>query len=246
MLKINKFYRRGYNGEDIIQERVLENQTWRMVTEHVPNNVVNEQISNRALVIGNGQQRLDFKQLEQLVGHHSGLLGAQTLQIYGCNALYRDINPDFLVVTSREMAREVVDTGYTKDNVVYTRVDITLEFPKEFYLIPHDLYADAGTTALYLACFDGHKTVFMLGFDNQDTPGINNNVYAGTPGYDPRKFDVPDIKWINNKTEVFRTYNDVDFVIVTLVGQSPLPKQWKDLTNVRQINYRDFTTTADL
>jgi hypothetical protein len=45
----------------------------------------------------------------------------------------------------------------TDNNIVYSRVDISLEFPRKFYLIPHDPYADSGSTAVYLAAFDGHK-----------------------------------------------------------------------------------------
>ncbi len=55
MLKLtSKLYRTDYTGEDIIQERVLQDGEWVSTTEHVPNNVINNQISNRAVVLGNG------------------------------------------------------------------------------------------------------------------------------------------------------------------------------------------------
>ena len=244
MLKINKLYRKSYTGEEIIAKRYLENGVWTTVTQRVPSNVTNNQISNRAVVFGNGISRSTFNS-DHVIDHKSGLLGADTLQTYACNAFYRDYTPDFLVVTDRRIADEIVKNKYT-NNITYARVDITLEFPKKFYLIPHDVYADAGTTALYLAAFDGHKRVYMLGFDGQDTSGHNNNVYAGTAGYDPVKFNVSDEKWVNNQLAVFNTYDDVDFVHVSETGRATIPESWKYCTNLRRISYRDMVLEADL
>jgi hypothetical protein len=60
MLKLNELYRRGYTGEEIIAKRYLENGIWTTVTERVPSNVTNNQISNRAAVFGNGHGRDKF------------------------------------------------------------------------------------------------------------------------------------------------------------------------------------------
>ena len=240
-----KLYRSGYTGEDIVQDRTLIGGKWETTTEYVPNNVINNQISNRAVVFGNGTGRLDFP-IQHILSKKSGLLGADSLQSYACNAFYRDHTTDFLVVSSRVIADEVVKSGYTKDNIVYTRVDISLEFPKNFYLIPHDPYADAGTTAAYLAAFDGHKKIYLLGFNGQSQQGINDNIYAGTSGYDAKDADVSDLKWIANITALCKIYNDVDFVRVTESGRRSTPDLWKSLTNLRQISFRDFVLEADL
>lgn len=245
MLKLSKRYRKGYTGEEIIQERVFSSGQWHSTTEHVPNNIINNQISNRAVVFGNGPTRALFD-TAHLLKHKSGLLGADTLQSYGCNAIYRDHTVDFLVCADRRVAKELVDSGYTADNIVYTRVDISLEFPKNFYLIPHDPYADAGTTAMYIAAFDGHKKIYLLGFDGQDTPGYNSNIYAGTNGYDSVRSDVPGVKWIENAGTLFRIYNDVEFVWVTHYGTSPVHENWKFCPNLRQIGFREFVLEADL
>jgi len=245
MLKLNKLHRRGYIGEDIIARRTLENGQWTTVTEHVPSKVTNSQISNRAVVFGNGVHRKEFDPA-LILNKRSGLLGMYTLQTYACNAFYRDYTPDFLVVTDRIIAAELANTNFVKDNIVYTRVDITLEFPKKFYLIPHDIYADAGTTALYLAAFDGHKRIYMLGFDGQDNPKCNNNVYAGTNGYDPLRFTVSSDKWADNQKMLFDTYDDVDFVHVSQTGRMRIPESWKYCTNLRRISFRDFVLEADL
>ena len=246
MLHLNsKLYRAGYTGEDIIQERVLTNGVWDTTTEHVPNNVINNQISNRAVVFGNGTGRQGMP-IQHILNKKSGLLGAGTLQSYACNAFYREYTPNFLVVTTRQLAEEISRSPYTNTNIVYTRVDISLEFPRKFYLIPHDPYGDAGTTAAYIAAFDGHKKIYLIGFNGQDTPGVNNNIYAGTNGYDAVDHHVSDQKWIANIAKLCSVYDDVDFVRVTDSGRRSTPEAWKSLTNLRQINFRGLVTEADL
>ena len=245
MLKISKRFRSSYFSEGIITERVYENGQWNNTVETIENAVTNNQISNQAVVFGNGLSRKRFD-CSLIINHLSGILGSKTLQTYGCNAIYRDYTVDFLVVLDRIIAMEVMNSGYNHQNIVYTRVLNTLEFPKQFYLVPNDPYADAGTTAAYLAAFDGHKKIFLLGFDGQDTPGFNNNIYAGTNGYDPAIFDTTDEIWSSNMFEVFSAYDDVDFVIVSEAGKSPIPDSWKYLVNVRRISFRDFVLEADL
>jgi len=246
MLKLtSKLYRKDYTGEDIIQERALQDGQWISTTEHVPNNVINNQISDRAVVFGNGESRLSFN-VAHLLNKKSGLLGADTLQSYACNAFYRDYTPDFLVVTSRIIADELEKTTYPTDNIVYTRVDISLEFPRKFYLIPHDPYADAGATAAYIACFDGHKKIYLLGCEGQHEPNYNSNVYAGTLGYAGKNSDMLGNNWEESYLQLFRVYDDVDFVLVTPTGRYTVKDSWKFSTNFRQISYRDMVLEADL
>lgn len=245
MLKLNKRYRSEYENETIVIERVYEAGQWTSTTETVPNSVTNNQISDQAVVYGNGLSRVPFN-TDLITNHKGGLLGAKTLQTYGCNAIYRDIKVDFLISTDRAITAEIASSGYYVNNIVYTRVQNTLEFPKLFYLIPNDIYADAGTTAIYIAAFDGHKKIFLLGFDGQDTPGFNHNIYAGTNAYDAKNATISDEKWIANRTEVFSVYDDVDFVLVTETGRTIVPEPWKYLTNVRQISFQNFITEVSL
>lgn len=244
MLKIAKSYRKDYTGEDIIVERKKEGNRWYQTIETVPNSVTNNQISNRAVVIGNSPERLGFN-LDHLK-NPSGLLGAKTLQTYGCNALYRDFTPDFLVAVGTEITKELASSEYVTNNIVYTSAIHLLEYPNKFYLIPFNPYADAGTTAAYIAAFDGHKKIYLLGFSEQDTPGTNVNVYAGTNAYGDVDADVGSYKWTTNQKELFNLYDDVDFVWVTQYGRSPVPESHKYCVNFRQISMRDFVLEADL
>lgn len=246
MLQLSRKYRRGYTGEDIIVERKHEGQKWWDVTESVANAVTNNQISNRAVIIGNSPGRLDFD-LNNLK-KSSGLLGAKTLQTYGCNALYRDFATDFLVATGNNgIIEEIANSSYASDHIVYTNSIHLLEHPGKFYLIPYDPYADAGTTAAYIAAFDGHKKIYMLGFDGYDLPGHNSNVYADTNGYDSKwGFDVEGDKLINNRVQLCNVYSDVDFVWVTVRGRNTMPEPLKWVNNFRQISFRDLVLECDL
>ena len=119
--------------------------------------------------------------------------------------------------------------------------------PGKFYLIPQDPGWNSGTLATYLAAFDGHTTIYLLGFDGQDTPGCNYNVYAGTANYqhatmaqaDPAFFDIS-MKYI------FDLYDNVDFVRVMPTQASAMPESWKYTTNLRQISFRQYVLEADL
>jgi hypothetical protein len=244
MLIPHKKYRSDYTGEKIVTERTHLHGVWHDVYEFIPNAVTNNQISNCAAVIGNGPTRLTFD-LNNLK-NYSGLLGATTLQTYGCNALYRDFTPDFLVaIGNNGIIDEIADSRYHRSNIVYSNAIHMLEHPNKFYLIPYDPYADAGTTAIYIAAFDGHKKIFLLGFEGQDTPGVNVNVYANTNGYDRTKVAVSDIDqvWIKNRKLIFDTYHDVEFI---RVGGGIIPESWKYCPNFRQISYRDFVLEANL
>jgi hypothetical protein len=198
------------------------------------------------VVIGNGPGRLPFN-LNNLKTPQ-GLLGATTVQTYGCNALYRDFTPDFLVATGNSgIIPEIADSEYVKNNIVYTNAIHLLEHPNKFYLIPHDPYADAGTTAAYIAAFDGHTKIYLIGFDGYDLEGHNSNVYADTNGYDSKwTIEIIGDKLIENRAQLFNTYTDVDFVWVTQHGKSTVPEQLKWCRNHRQISFRDLVLECDL
>jgi len=245
MLHLNKKYRRGYISEDIIVERKLEGGMWTTTTETVPSRVTNRQISNTAVVIGNGVNRVGFD-LQQL-RKPSGLLGARTVQTYGCNALYRDFSPDFLVaVGNNGIVSELANSGYTNDHIVYSSAIHLLEHPSKFYLIPHDIYADAGTTAAYIAAFDEHTKIYLIGFDGQEPGNWNNNVYAGTRGYDAINVKVDSSEWILNHKRLIDVYDTVDWVWVTPKGTNQIPELLKSNLNFRQIDFRQLVLECDL
>lgn len=242
---IKKFYRKHYQGEFIIKTNIVENGVHRELREWVPNTIENLQTSNCAAIIGNGLSRRNFD-LGLIKNHRGGHLGKFKLQSYGCNALYRDFAPDFLVCVDSRMAAEVVESGYADNHIVISGATNVVKYPGKLHLVPYNYAMNSGSMATYLACFDGHKKIFLLGFDNQPNLGLNSNIYAGTDNYDIETKTVHDVKWINYMTGIFNAYDDVEFYRVVTSLNYTIPEPWKYCVNFKQINYRDFVLLADL
>lgn len=247
MANIKKLYRKDYTGEDIITQAVYENSAW------VHNKENSETFSftinsEHALVLGNGLNRdllpLNFYKKER------GFIGSKTLTIYGCNALYRDFDPNFLIVTREAIAEEIInnnlkDNNYCKKNIVYSNINNILDYPGNFHVIPQNPGWNSGAMATYLACFDGHKKIYLLGHDSIDSPGADYNLYAGTNGYQINN-GIYGSLYETNMVQVFKTYTDVDFVLVNKTGQGFIPESWKYCLNLRRLSIREFISEADI
>ena len=125
-----------------------------------------------AFVLGNGQSRthINLVQLQQLG------------PIYGCNALYRDWEPDCLVATDRPIAEAIQRSGYAKKHRFYTRKPLpdlgALTVPRKYH------GNSSGPIACAIAAGDGHDRIYLLGYDMGPTANMRfNNVYAGTEFY---------------------------------------------------------------
>ena len=223
MLQIKKLYREEYTGENVTTELTHSGAKWDKVAEWVPNSVINNKITSQAIVIGGGPTK-DLVDLVHIKNHKGGLLGANRLQSYGCNNLYKEFTPDFLVAVGKEVIEELASSSYVTDNIVYTGAQAILEHPGKFYLVPQDPSWNAGTIATYLAAFDGHKKVFLLGFDTTDE----------------------DAFWAKSMMQIFTTYNETEFVLITASESAMVPESWKYQLNVRVITVNKFVTEADL
>lgn len=124
-----------------------------------------------AFVIGNGPSRsaIDLSQL----------LGAT----YGCNAIYREFSPDYLVAVDKSMQDEIIRSGYTGRCIFR---ESKARWPSNVYVyrptkgVPNN----SGVVATYFALKNGARTVYLLGFDfkNPETSNIDN-LYKGTINY---------------------------------------------------------------
>lgn len=131
---------------------------------------------SNALVIGNGKSRLNFD-LNQLQEHFT---------TYGCNALYRDFIPDYLVSVDRFMVYEIIESKVHHKCKFYTQTDSTFtRFKGEpiNYVIQDRRLADSGSAAMRLAGINKHKIVYMIGFDYKMRNDYVDNVYANTKNY---------------------------------------------------------------
>jgi hypothetical protein len=248
MQKIKKQYRDGYVGEHLVHTMNYANGEWVKQSEFIPNQVENIQISGKAVVLGNGPSRLEhhddlFRLLEN---HKGGLLAGGRVQTYGCNAIVRDFSPDF-VVANDAIASELVNTGKCDNNIIYGTSSMILAYPGRFYPVPQNPNWDAGATAVYLACFDGHKTVYLMGFDlHSGHDDVQFNVYSGTNGYPKENSTTTERYFEMTMLQVMNTYPDVDFVRVSPTKDYYMPDSWKYQLNLRQITFRDFVLEVDL
>jgi len=124
-----------------------------------------------ALCIGNGESRLGLD------------LRAWPGPTLGCNALYRDFEPDLLFCVDTPIAREIAQSGYATRRPVMSRVNglIPGSEPLRPYAVENRLSSGAACFHEALSRWFG---VVLLGFD-MGTPHGNriSNVYAGTRGY---------------------------------------------------------------
>jgi hypothetical protein len=123
-----------------------------------------------ALANGVSRQGLDLPWI-----HHYG-------PIFGCNALYKDFEPDVLVATDAPISGRIQDSGYSQRRIFYTRRCLPNSGARQ---IPKKYYGNSsGPVAAALAAIDGHKHVYLIGYDlGPGHDGKFNNVYAGTEFY---------------------------------------------------------------
>ncbi|CAB4132947.1 hypothetical protein UFOVP257_23 [uncultured Caudovirales phage] len=254
MQKIEKQFRKDYTGQDVNLVGLYLNTEWRYQKEFIDNPFENlVPLKEYALVIGNGPSRLEFD-LKQFLPFKSGTFDNEWHSIhakkkfytYGCNALYRDFKTDFLVATGKELITEISESGYCDDNIVYANDWALPQYTGQFHHIPQNPGFNSGTIAAYLAAFDGHKKVFLMGFDGNDTPGINWNIYNGTNAYPTKEEHTLEEFWVRTLKIVMDTYGDTEFVRVAPTDTFRTPETWKYCLNFRTISFRQFVLEADL
>ena len=188
------------------------------------------QQNNTAFVLGNGKSRLTLN-LE-------GLRGRGT--IIGCNALYREFEPDFLVAVDVKMVNEIISAGYQKTHQVWTNPNkgIISKSGVNFFA-PHKGWS-SGPTALWFACTQGHKNVYIFGFDYQGLDGKFNNVYADTFNYKKSSDSATFFgNWLNQTEKTIKEYRTINFFRVAETG-SFIPDKLRNLPNLQHISFRDF------
>jgi hypothetical protein len=189
-----------------------------------------------AFVCGNGisRQAVDLNQLRPLG------------KIYGCNGLYRDFEPDCLVATDRPIAESIQNSGYSKNHRFYTRKPVTglgaLPVPKKYHS------NSSGPIATALAALDGHKTIYLLGFDLGPTVNQKfNNVYAGTDFY--KKPDAAPTytgNWVKQLCTIAQDFPQITFVRVcgTTTADIRELKVFNNLLHIPMQLFQDRVTTS--
>lgn len=219
---MEKRFRQDYDGEFVITEiRMADGKTTQQ-REWIDNPIQNYHISGRAAVIGSRMDEPRFRH-QRLERHRGGLMGRDRLQTYGTRDIWSDMTLDFYVSTDVKNIRSVAKSGYDQRCTVYTTPRHCLENPGRFYIIPYLPVMDDLALSLYLAAFDGHREVFMLGF-SRDLP-------------------IASTSWAQDVATVFRTYDTTRFILVGLVTP---PDSWLDLPNVSRMDIRKFISYCDI
>lgn len=128
-----------------------------------------------SFVLGNGKSRQDFN-----INHYK-----QYGNIYGCNAIYRDANVDYLVSVDPPMVQEIIDNKAHLSTNFYTREHKRFKGIDKVNFTAKHLGWSSGPTALWLATYNKSEIVFIVGFDFESNDNNINNMYSGTKNYKP-------------------------------------------------------------
>lgn len=216
-------YRREYEGEFVITQSRWINGAKQQDREWIPNAIENHHISGRAAVIGStvDLEKFDYR---KLLRHKGGLLGKKRLQTYGSGPLWNNMKFDFFVSTNRYELESIQQQGYSIENIVFTDAKNCIRYPKNFYLIPYTPPISHFAAAIYLAAFDGHSEIFLLGY-NCSTPYLDSGHH----------------RQIN---EIFQAYDSTNFILVGVAAN--MPDEWRNNRNVQSMDYRSFISYCDV
>ena len=177
--------------------------------------------------LGNGQSRLRIDPAE-LRKH--GLVG-------GCNRIYEDHHVDILVATDRNMAAEIEQSGYARNNEMWTRRPIP-DFGARLLKRPE--YGFSSGPALIEKMFQkGCKKIYAVGFDMGSPTEFVNNIYAGTAHYKtPSEQPTFYGNWVNQFKQISEMRGNRK--IIRVLGPESTPMEW-DRTNISEIDLNTFT-----
>ena len=186
---------------------------------------------NISFVLGNGRSRLSISPNVLLT------IGA----VYGCNAQYREYEPHYLIAVDVKMVNEIIAAGYHKSHQVWTNPNkgVTTKHNINFFN-PHKGWS-SGPTALWFAASQGHKEIYILGFDFQGIDGKFINVYADTFNY-KKSTDAATYhgNWLNQTEKVIREFKHTKFFRVIQPGAFIPDKLGPSLPNLSHISVDEF------
>ena len=192
-------------------------------------------------VLGNGTSRasIDPKKLQEFG------------KIYGCNALYRELDPDFLIAVDVKMILEITRKGYQlKNKNVWTNQNKAYRGIEGLNFFRPSKGWSSGPTALHMASQHHYDKIFILGFDYQglikNDKRVVNNMYAGTPNY-KKTTDTATYygNWLKQTTTVIRENPQIMFYRVILPDNF-IPGELNKFSNLKHIYVEDFQKMFNL
>ena len=186
-----------------------------------------------AFVIGNGTSRKTID-LDLL---------AKNGTTYGCNALYREFNPDYLIAVDTKMVLELNQNKVQNKLSVWTNPNRSYHKFSGFNFFNPSKGWSSGPTALWKASEDGHERIFILGFDYKGL-GANqelvNNIYAGTQNYKKKNEKATYFgNWLKQTVITIQKNPKIRYIRV-LDSKGFVPKELSKLSNLEHISIEDF------
>ena len=204
-------------------------------------------MSSLAFVLGNGQSRKGID-IDDLMEKGT---------VFACNAVYRTHRPHWLIAVDPKMMLEIAETDYVVHNKVYSNYNAQYEKHKK--LLDHVTWSkpslgwSSGPTALRLACDQGFKEIYILGFDYQGLavdPKKNrfhlNNIYGDTRNYKKNNDEATFYgNWMNQTKRCLQDYKDVNFYRVIPEGWFK-PNDIDRPDNIQHPTTKEFLSKFDL
>jgi len=187
--------------------------------------------SNPAFVLGNGRSRLSIDPTKLL---NQGI-------VYGCNAQYREYEPHCLIAVDVKMVNEIIASGYHKTHQVWTNPNKGITSKQNInFFSPHKGWS-SGPTALWYAASQGHREIYILGFDYQGVDGKFNNIYADTFNYKKSTDSATYYgNWLSQTEKVIKEFQKVKFYRVIENNTFIPDKLGPQLSNLSHVTIDKF------
>jgi hypothetical protein len=188
---------------------------------------------NRAFVIGNGISRKTIS-LEPLRKYG---------KIYGCNALYRDFDPDYLIAVDVKMVLELNEARYQHKVPVWSNPNKAYSKMNGINLFNPSKGWSSGPTALWLASEHTYDEIYILGFDYAgigDDHQQVNNLYAGTKNYKRLEEKATYYgNWLKQTTTTIQKNIKTRYIRV-VEEDTLIPRELQSLTNLQHMTVVEF------
>lgn len=188
-----------------------------------------------AFVLGNGRSRLSFD-IQKLKKYGT---------VYGCNRIYDDYIPDYLVSVDKAM----IDMLLLDDIQTKTKIYVDKRIYDKHYGNTRSLHTiepyvdgiiDSGNLACMLAAQHGHTQVYMIGFDYISRDGYHNNVYVGKKPYKDKHqqhtLPVSVENWYKKCQIVINRYDKVLFARINNNDYEP-PIKGLNFINLKPLDF---------
>jgi hypothetical protein len=164
------------------------------------------------------------------------------MKTYGCNALYRDFMPNYLIAMDWPIVIDILENNvhnrtnfYTQDNANFNHVSVDVK-ENINWLKNMARRLDSGNSALEVALDHDYDTIYMIGFDYNTNDKLPN-VYHGTSNY-ARNSTVPAAEsmareWQSRLRNLVKQFPDTQIIRVN--GSSTV-------MNIDATNYSEITT----